>query len=217
VAFPSARTTGGRRTGWARAPARTTPIPAAVARRACEDPDQVRGACRERVAGMAVARQPPQVRCQHRIQRPDPPVVPADLSAGPPGHLELVGIAVLDLIIGSHIDDHGAATTEPGEEVRRVPDPPPSARPAQPERLRDHSGYRRVRVEQHHHVAFKPGLEPDMITSGREPPQARKVKPSQGDTFAMPPGPWDTRTPALIRRSSRGEHTGPDGPLPQIL
>ena len=55
--------------------------------------------------------------------------------------------------------------------VWHMPARPRLARPPQAERLRRHSNDVRIKVQQHHRVAFHPGLKADMLARGREPPR----------------------------------------------
>lgn len=71
--------------------------------------------------GVAVARQPPHVRQQHRLRNPHALEDPPSRGAGPARHFERLGIARRDAIVGADVDDHGRAIRAAHEEVWGMP------------------------------------------------------------------------------------------------
>jgi hypothetical protein len=63
------------------------------------------------------------------------------------GSVERLRVLLLDLVIGTHVDDNAGAVGHPGEQARCVaPGPAGVITPAQPERLRRDHGDLRVEV-----------------------------------------------------------------------
>jgi hypothetical protein len=107
-------------------------------------PQRIRRPGRPGAPRMPVARQPPHVRRQHRIDHPHPAELPARRLAGQCRHRERLRIAPLDPVIGADVDHHARPVAQPGKEIRGMPTAAAAVVPVQPERLRADSRYRRI-------------------------------------------------------------------------
>ncbi len=129
-------------------------------------------------AGVAVARQPPNIRQQHCLRRPHPLEPPPDFRTGPPRQLERFGIPRSDPVVGTHIDDHRRAIHPTHEEVRGMPTLTRPVVPVQPERLGRHPHHSRIEVHEHQPVPLQPRLETDVLPRRRRPVPPREMAPT---------------------------------------
>jgi hypothetical protein len=107
------------------------------------------------VARVPVARQPLDVRQQHRIDRSHPAKGPSCEFAGPCGGCERLRVVRLDPFIRADVHHQATAVIEPGEEVRDVPATASPTGPEQPERLAHQSRHLRIEIHQHRVVPFQ--------------------------------------------------------------
>jgi hypothetical protein len=144
---------------------------------------------------MPVPRQPRHVRRPHRIRDTHPPEPPSGQLACLPGGFESLRVPRLDPVIRTHVDHRGRTISHPGEQIRRVtPGPTRTITPAQPERLRRDRDDLRVKIQQHHMIAFKPGLVSHMRACSHRPPQARQMP--------LTPSPPEPADRTKLRRSA---------------
>lgn len=101
-------------------------------------------------AGVAIPRQPAQIRRQHRIRGPYPVKQPPHLGAGPCRRVERLRVGLLDPIIRTNVDYDTRTVSQPSEEVRRMPTRPIPVSPRQPKRLRRERRHIDPKVQQHH-------------------------------------------------------------------
>lgn len=137
-----------------------------------EDLSQTVSQTRSQDSGMAISRQPPQVRSQGRIKSAYPAITPTDRLASRCSSIEHLPIGFRDPIVLADVDHESRPVTATHEVVRSMPG---AIGPVNPKRLRQNTNNIWISIQGHQLIPFQPGLMPDMRARRREPPQTRKV------------------------------------------
>ena len=128
----------------------------------------------------AVARQPPQVRHQHRIRNPGPHELPAHRPAGPLRHRERFCCSLVNPVRSPNVHHPAPSIRQAHEVVGSMPPRSLAVMPVQPERLGRDPRHLRVCVQEDQPVPLQPRLVTDVLACRRAEVPTRKALPALG-------------------------------------